>query len=280
MKKILVFLILLFSGGAVFYNVNSANPASLNVPIDGDLLAVHFIDVGQGDSIVIELPGDEVMLIDGGEKEYGNIVDKYVSDLGYASIDYLVATHPHTDHIGGLIEIVENFDIENIYMPKMTYNTKTYESLLMAISDKNYKITEAKTGVVIFEDESLKIEILSPIKDYDDANNNSAVIKLIYGNNSFLFMGDAEEVVEDTLNEDVDVIKVGHHGSPTSSSLDFIKSVSANYAFITVGENNYNHPNSDVIKNWEDSGSLVYRTDLCGNMVITSNGSELNFGGC
>ncbi len=280
MKKILVFIILLLSGGAYYYALGDVPSEDLLVPDNGDELQVHFIDVGQGDSIFVELPDDKSMLIDGGEREYGNIIDNYISNLGYTSIDYLVATHPHTDHIGGLIEIVEVFSIGNIYMPKMSYNTKTYEELLTTISENNYKIIEGKTGVIIYEDESLKIEIISPSKDYGDANNNSVVIKLIYGENSFLFMGDVEEVVEKTLNEDVDVIKVGHHGSPTSSSLDFINSVSAEYAFITVGENNYNHPNSDVIKNWEDSGSLVYRTDLCGNMVISSNGSELNFGGC
>ena len=218
------------------------------------------------------------MLIDAGTATSGKVVSNYISALNYTDIDYLVGTHPHADHIGGLSEVINKFDIGNIYMPKCVSTSKTYENLLETILNNNLSVKTAKSGVSILNEKDLKINILSPVKEYSDLNNCSAVIKLTYKNRSFLFMGDAEEAVEVDITEDVaaDVIKVGHHGSDTSSSYEFVQRVNASYAIISVGEDNqYDHPYEFIIERWENSGARVYRTDLDGSIIVKTNGENL-----
>ena len=245
-----------------------------------DNLKVHFIDVGQGDSIFIELPNDEVMLIDAGESSEEEKVYNYITNLGYNNIDYVVGTHPHTDHIGGLEYIINNISIENIYMPKAVSTSKTYESLLNTITNKNLKVKVAKANVNIISSDNLSVNIIAPNSEsYSNLNNYSAVIKIDYYNNSFLFMGDAEVLSEEEITSDVgaDVIKVGHHGSDSSSSLAFLNKVKPKYAIISVGANNqYNHPYDSIISRYESIGAQVYRTDLDGTIVATSDGTNIN----
>ncbi len=241
-------------------------------------LKVHFIDVGQGDSIFIELPNYETILIDAGTSSKSKVVSNYISLLGYTEIDYLIGTHPHADHIGGMASIVDSFDIGKIYMPKVSANTKTYENLLQTILDNGLSVKSAKAGVSILNSNDLNISIISPVSSsYNNLNNWSAVIKLQYLDKTFLFMGDAEELVENQLSDvDADVIKVGHHGSSSSSSKSFIEKVSADYAVISVGEGNqYDHPYASVIDDWKASGVKILRTDLDGTIVISSNGYNL-----
>lgn len=259
-------------------NSTTRNDSIYSNDIDGNL-KVNFIDVGQGDSIFIELPNEEVMLIDAGEKSEADKVNNYIKNLGYEKIDYVIGTHPHTDHIGALSLVIDSFDIRKIYMPKAISTSKTYENLLTTIKNKNLKVTTAKSGVNIINDKDLKIDIIAPVKDYSNLNNNSAVIKLVYKNISFLFMGDAEVMSEDdiTSNVESDVIKVGHHGSDSSSSVDFVNKVKAKYAIISVGEDNiYDHPYQEIIKRWEESGSKIYRTDLNGDIKIISDGDKIS----
>lgn len=241
-------------------------------------LVVHYIDVGQGDSTFIELPNGETMLIDAGERDRGDSVVAYINSAGYKKIDYLIGTHPHSDHIGGMAQVVNSLDIGKIYMPKAQTDTAVFENLLIAIKNKGMKIQTAKAGVTILSG-NLTVEILSPTEEeYDNLNNYSAVVKITYGSTSFLFMGDAESLVENEISADVsaDVIKVGHHGSNTSSSSQFIKRVGASIAVISVGEgNSYGHPDSAVVSAWEKSGAVVMRTDLCGTIVIGSDGTEI-----
>ena len=245
-----------------------------------DNLKVHFIDVGQGDSIFIELPNDEVMLIDAGESSEEEKVYNYITDLGYNNIDYVVGTHPHTDHIGGLEYIINNISVENIYMPKAVSTSKTYESLLNTISNKNLKVKVAKANVSIISSDNLSVNIIAPNSEsYSNLNNYSAVIKIDYYNNSFLFMGDAEVLSEEEITNDVqaDVIKVGHHGSDSSSSLEFLNKVKPKYAIISVGANNqYDHPYDSILSRYESIGAQVYRTDLDGTIVATSDGTNIN----
>ena len=245
-----------------------------------DNLKVHFIDVGQGDSIFIELPNDEVMLIDAGESSEEEKVYNYITDLGYNNIDYVVGTHPHTDHIGGLEYIINNINVENIYMPKAVSTSKTFESLLNTITNKNLKVKVAKANVNIISSDNLSVNIIAPNSEsYSNLNNYSAVIKIDYYNNSFLFMGDAEVLSEEEITSDVgaDVIKVGHHGSDSSSSLEFLNKVKPKYAVISVGTNNqYNHPYDSILSRYESIGSQVYRTDLDGTIVATSDGTNIN----
>lgn len=243
-------------------------------------IKIHYIDVGQGDSIFIELPNNSTMLIDAGESSKGQIVTNYIKSLGYSKIDYLVGTHPHTDHIGGLAYVINNFSIGSIYMPKAISTSKTYENLLNTISQKNLKVTTAKANVNILNNNNLKIDIIAPNSDsYSELNNYSAVVKIIYENRKFLFMGDAETKSENEIMSDVsaDVIKIGHHGSDTSSGQSFVNKVKAKYVIIMVGNNNrYDHPYQTIIDRWTSTGATIYRTDLNGNIIVTSDGNLLD----
>lgn len=243
-------------------------------------LKIHYLDVGQGDSTLIELPNGETMLIDAAEKSEASKIIQYIKDLGYNKINYIIGTHPHTDHIGGLASIIESFEVGSIYMPKVVATSKTYENLLTTIANQNLKIKTAKKGLNIIDTEKLKIKILSPSKnEYNNLNNYSAVLKLTYQNHQFLFMGDAEKEIEEEIANDVaaNVIKVGHHGSNTSSSESFVKQVKPNYAIISVGDNNkYNHPSDEIVNRWLNIGAKIYQTNKEGTIIVTSDGTNLN----
>ena len=281
MKKSIGYLIVLFIVIICyfFFNDSYAVLEKEVSSLDNPYIEVHFLDVGQGDSIFIEINNSKTMLIDASTSSYGNFIIDYISSLGYDRIDYLIATHPHADHIGSMQDIVLEYDIGDIYMPKVSTNTKTYENLLTAIDDKNLTIKKAYKGVKIIDEDELDVSILSPTKDeYDNLNNYSAVLKLTYKNVSYLFMGDSEEEVEENILDDVkaDVIKIAHHGSNSSSSLEFLKKVSPTYAVISVGEDNsYNHPHKEVLDRLEEIGSIVYRTDLDGNIIISTDGNKI-----
>ena len=234
--------------------------------------------VNIGDSIFIELPNKEIMLIDAGESYYSKRVIDYIDNLGYKKIDYVVGTHPHTDHIGGLESIIKKYDIGSVYMPKKQSNSRTFLNLLKAIKEKSLKINTAKSGISIIDSDNLKVKIISPTKEYNDSNNSSAVIKINYINRCFLFMGDAEVDAEKSITDDLecDVVKIGHHGSDTSSSESFVKKTKAKYAIVSVGANNkYKHPYDFVLKRWENIGSKVLRTDQLGDIVISTDGNNL-----
>lgn len=261
------------------FNQNNNQNQNDYINMNNDLLKVHYLDVGQGDSIFIELPNNETMLIDAAESYQSENIINYLKNLNYQKIDYVIGTHPHTDHIGGLKDIINTFEIGKIYMPKVVSTTKTYESLLMAIKDKNLKINTAKSGTSIIDTDALKINILAPNNStYTELNNYSVVTKITYGTTKFLFMGDAEKLSENEIKEDVtaDVIKIGHHGSNTSSSIDFIKKVNAKYGIISVGLNNkYNLPKEETITNWENSGTKIYLTSTNGNITAISDGTNI-----
>lgn len=268
-------------------NYDELAPSSNATPVvqnlEGDL-KMHFIDVGQGDAIFIELPNGETLLIDAGEAWKANNVFNYVNqNLGYITLNYIVATHPHSDHIGGLSLMLDSFNVNNIYMTKATSTSKTYENLLESIDFFGLKINTAKAGTILVEEEDLLVEIVSPVNDtYSNTNNYSAIVKITYNEISAIFMGDAEELIEEALVnsgdiQNVDVVKVGHHGSDSSSIDEFVTAANAKFAIISVGEGNtYNHPSADVVKKWEVSGSSVYQTDIHGNIVITTDGKSLS----
>lgn len=261
------------------FNQNNNQNQNDYINTYNDLLKVHYLDVGQGDSIFIELPNNETMLIDAAESYQSENIINYLKNLNYQKIDYVIGTHPHTDHIGGLKDIINTFEIGKIYMPKVVSTTKTYESLLMAIKDKNLKINTAKAGTSIIDTDALKINILAPNNStYTELNNYSVVTKITYGTTKFLFMGDAEKLSENEIKENVtaDVIKIGHHGSNTSSSIDFIKKVNAKYGIISVGLNNkYNLPKEEIITNWENSGTKIYLTSINGTIRASSDGTNI-----
>ena len=243
-------------------------------------LKVHFLDVGQGDSIFIELPTNETILIDASIKDASNKIINYLREENVSKIDYVFATHPHSDHIGGMSAVIKAFDIGQIYMPKAVTTTKTYENLLLTIKDKNLKIKTAKAGNTIIDTDDLKLVVLAPNQDsYESLNNYSIVLKLTYKEKSFLFMGDAETLSEKEITGDVqaDVLKVGHHGSRTSTSQAFLNKVNPSYAVIRVGLNNdYKHPHQEVIDRLEKKNIKLYRTDQNGDIIFTTDGYNID----
>ncbi len=242
-------------------------------------LNIYCLDVGQGDCTYMVFPDGKTMLIDAGEADS----DAYIKLRDYITegINYFVITHPHSDHAGGAEDVIDNYEIETILMPDAGNTSSFFENLLDKIAQEEIPVIQAKTGTVIHEREDFKAEIISPREEgYNDLNNMSAVVKITYGENEFLFMGDAEKEVEEDITADVrsDFIRVGHHGSNTSSSKSFLNRVKPKYAVISVGEfNSYGHPHREVLNRYEKIGTQIYRTDQMGNIFVTSDGKTIEF---
>ncbi|MBQ3566649.1 MAG: MBL fold metallo-hydrolase [Oscillospiraceae bacterium] len=243
-------------------------------------LTVHFIDVGQGDCTFIELPNGETMLIDAGETDQGDKVTTYINSQGYDEIDYTVATHAHSDHIGGMPEVLRTLEADDFYMTSAIATTNIYEEMLNVLKSTDTDVHSVMAGDVILDENNLLVEVVAPVViDEKEQNNNSVVIKLTYENSSFLFTGDAEEDEENDITHDIDcdVLKVGHHGSDTSSSVNFLDKVNPSYAVISCGMNNsYGHPTDELLKRLYDRNINVYRTDLQGTVIFTSNGNDVS----
>ncbi|MBR3994893.1 MAG: MBL fold metallo-hydrolase [Clostridia bacterium] len=238
------------------------------------LIRVHFLDAGQADSTFIELGNGQTMLIDAGLSGY-DVVD-YIEDLHYESIDYVVATHPHDDHIGGMATVLDSFKIGKMYMPKQAHTISAFDNMLDVIEKKSIDAYTAKAGVNITSSGILSIDILAPFADnYSNLNNCSAVVRITYGKTVLLFTGDAEQVIETQLLKsgiDADVLKVGHHGAGSSSAPSFIKAVSPEVAVISCGQgNSYGHPHADTLAILNEVGAKIYRTDEQGTIVVTAD---------
>ncbi|MBO5859769.1 MAG: MBL fold metallo-hydrolase [Clostridia bacterium] len=245
---------------------------------------VHYIDVGQGDCELVECDG-KFMLIDASENGYENEIINYLKKIGVEKLEYVVASHQHSDHIGGLAEVLEEFEAENIIMPRLTKEqtptNSTYKEFLKAVQGSGAKVIEAKVGAKYVLG-TADFEILGPVtNDAEDINNMSVVMRLDFGENSFLFTGDAEteeenEILENGGNVDCDVLKTGHHGSGTSSSKNFLNAVTPDICIISVGaDNKYGHPHDNAVKRMQKQTDKIYRTDICGDIVIESDGENL-----
>ena len=286
LTKALLVLIILVSGyfyTTYFDNKNITKDVTTNVKQtineSSSNLKIYFVDVGQADCILIN-DNNEYSLIDAGNNEDGEKIVKYFKDLGITKFKYVFGTHAHEDHIGGMDNIIENFQIEHFYMPDTITTTRTFEEVLDALEEKNIAFeTPEEDENLTFSDTVFKV--LHVGKDKRDLNDTSIVLKLTYKNTSYLFMGDATSSVEkDILDKDIksDVLKVGHHGSQYSSTISFLKKVSPKYAIIEVGKNNsYNHPKEVTLKKLEDLGTKIYRTDEDGTIILTSDGENMSF---
>lgn len=238
-------------------------------------LRVHFIDVGQGDSILIDL-GENEVLIDGGGKSPGIVT--YLSDHVDGAIEALVVTHPHADHIGGLIAVLNSFEVEEIWLSGDTSTSKTYQEFMSLVETEDASISEALRGQSI-EVDGLTLPILHPVKPlFDDTNNNSIVLRLCYGDIKFLFTGDAEKraetsILDSALVVQAQILKVGHHGSSSSSSTVFLNAVKPEVAIYMAGEGNrYDHPHEETLTALSEVGAEIYGTDIHGTIVITTDG--------
>lgn len=277
--------------GSIFYflepsqaNPNTPTPTpeivQANQEIqDGEKLQIWFLDVGQADSILIQ-DNDTYMLIDAGNNEDGEKLVSYFQSLGIESFQYVIGTHAHEDHIGGMNNIIDNFNIGTFYMPDAITTTATFESVLDSLEAKNIAF-QTPTVDSTFELGDTTIDVLYVGTDDTDLNNTSIVLKLTYGNTSVLFMGDAEKEVETIIEKkdiSADVLKVGHHGSNTSSSKTFLEKVNPSYAIISVGTgNSYGHPSNTTIQNLENLNTKIYRTDESGTIIMTTDGTNITF---
>lgn len=272
-----VLALALFCACTVTINLGGADTSA--APNSESKLIVHFLDVGQGDAIFIELPNGKTMLVDAGENYHGQGIIDYVQTIGYHKLDYVVATHPHEDHIGSMPYIVRNFEIGSIYMPDVTANTATFESLLKAIKAKGLRVKNGRTGVHIIKDGELTADIIAPDKpDESNLNNSSIVLLLTFGNVSYLLTGDAETKELNAIRADMHatVLKAGHHGSKTSTTQTLLKKISPSVTVISCGKNNdYGHPHAEVLKMLKSVNSSVYRTDRDQTVIVATDGSSL-----
>ena len=245
------------------------------IPADSDGLTVHFIDVGQADCALLLCDGQS-MLIDGGNVEDSDLVVAYLREQGISTLDYVVNTHAHEDHVGGLPAVLAVYETKNLWCPVTEYDSGCFE-------DFRYYADQQELELVCPDPGGTQITVLGPVKDDYDTNNSSIVLRADYGQTGFVFTGDAEEQAEKDILEygfDVSatVLKVGHHGSETSSCYQWLRAVDPAYAVISVGEgNSYDHPHDVVLSRLRDADAIVYRTDLQGHIVCESDGQNVTF---
>ena len=251
-------------------------------------LRVHFIDVGQGDSILIQA-GEHAMLVDAGTNESGGTVTDYLHSLNLTKLDYLIGTHPHEDHIGGLDDVILSFAIGTVIMPDVSHTTRTYEDVLDALLEKNLTVSSPQPGEAFsLGDASFTIlspsaEIAAEAQEVGDLNNLSVGIRLVYGSTAFVLCGDAESVSEEAMVQSglplkADVLKAGHHGSSTSTCGSFLDAVDPDYAVISCGkDNSYGHPHQETLDRLHAAGVSVFRTDEQGTVIAVSDGASISW---
>ena len=275
MKRLLICLILclLLSGCVV--------ERPMEVPADSSGLTVHYLDVGQADCILLQCDGAN-MLIDGGNVEDSDLVVAYLLDQDVTYLDYVVNTHAHEDHVGGLPGVLAVFETGNVWCPVKEYSSKCFRDFLHYADQQNLELVCPEPGST-YDLGSAVITVLGPVRDDYDTNNSSIVLRVDYGETSFLFTGDAEiQAEDDILNAGYDVsatvLKVGHHGSETSSGYRWLRAASPAYAVIQVGtDNSYGHPHEAAMSRLRDVEAEVYRTDFQGHIVCHSDGRTLTF---
>ncbi|MDO4534415.1 MAG: ComEC/Rec2 family competence protein [Clostridium perfringens] len=261
-----------------YENSQDNDDLSNNVHIVDEESEVHFIDTGNSDAILIKCE-DKAILIDGGDNNDEKLVVSYLKNQGVERIDYMIATHPHSDHIGGLDAVIKELDVKNLLVANGQANTKTYRDFIEAAANKGLNPSVPLEGAVFYLESNSYIKIFNTNGGIN-TNEESLVTLFVNGEDKFLFTGDAEEGTEkEILNDmiDVDVLKISHHGSKTSTSGEFLERVNPEYAVITVGENNkYKHPHEVTMEKLKENGIEVYRTDECGDIIFKSSGNNVS----
>lgn len=281
LKKNIILILLLSSFFYTFFSYVQKN----FFQVSNHNLRFHFIDVGQGDSSLIITPNGKTILIDAGDEAHAKKVVSYIREQGIEKLDLVIATHPDADHIGGMDKVIKNFDIGVFAMPDVSAKTNQYKQIQRELKAKKMKAIRLYQSDEVQIDDDIDFEILSPVKGkkYDDTNEYSIVAKIVYKDTSFILMGDATmenevDIINNVPDIDIDVLKLGHHGSSTSSSDYFITKTSPKIAIISCGKNNkYGHPHQEVMRVLKKHGVTPYRTDEMGDIVITSDGKEIKY---
>ncbi len=259
-------------------------PTAATVPPSGDGLMVHFVDVGQADCILIEC-GSEFAIIDGGNKDDGQLVVSYLEQQGVQELSAVICTHAHEDHVGGLPSVLSVYPTAAVYAPTRTYSSNIFDDFLYYTDQQRLEVTIPAPGDTLTVGDAV-LTVLGPVQSYAETNDTSIVVRLDYGETSFLFTGDMEVAAEndmldywaDTGTFDVDVLKVGHHGSDTSTGYRFLNAVMPTYGVISVGEgNSYGHPNDEPLSRLKQAGVVILRTDKLGAITANSDGFEIAF---
>ena len=278
---IIIGLIVYFFGPDMF---DGGSERTGKILMDGTM-QVHFIDIGQGDSALIVTPDGKNILIDAGTNSSEKDLKFYLDSQEIKEIEYAVMTHPHEDHIGGADMVINTYDVKNVIMPDVTHDSVTFERMLEAIDKNNVNMITPKVGDV-YKIGDVSFKVLAPINTkYSSLNDYSVVIRLDYGGTSFMFTGDAEKLSEkEMLSEHnisefaCDVLKVGHHGSTTSTSIEFLRAVNPTAAIISCATgNSYGHPHRETIDSLVDEGVEIYRIDQLGTVVFKANGADVTY---
>ena len=278
----LLAIIVLLVGG--YFGIDLSGIFNENSTEVEGVMEISYLDVGQGDSIYIKV-NDFDILIDAGPKSSSEKLLSQLKDKNIDDFEMIIATHPHEDHIGGMADVLKEYDVESFYMPKLSHTTKTFENMVTTISNKGLKIKQIKEGMSFDLGEGAKMEVYSPIyESYEEFNDYSPIMKLTYGDTSFIFTGDAEAHAEEEVvlkypkDLKADVLKCGHHGSSTSSTEEFLEAVKPEYGVISCGVNNkYGHPHKETLQKISNFNIKVYRTDLQGQIIATSDGKNITF---
>lgn len=278
---LLVLIVIAFGAG-----LEKTDNDNFNNYSSGDAY-IHFIDVGQGSSTLIQV-GNKGILIDGGERDYGDYVSDYINSCGIDTISLVVASHPHSDHIGGLLDVIDDYQIDKVLMPELTDinmpSTKVYEDLLDSIVEKELTVSVAEVGDK-YSMEGVKLEIFGPVEQFDDLNDMSIICKATVNGTEFMILADAEKPALSASYSELnykadfssDVIVMGHHGSSTSVYNSFLNAVDADVAVISCGrDNSYGHPHEEALNYIEENSMTLYRTDYEGDIVFkcTESGYE------
>jgi len=279
LKYTFICICIAFISISVTIGYNSITKTNLNLENN---MVTHFIDVGQGDSILIQVNNKNI-LIDSGTSDSTKKLIRYLKKNNIKKLDYVIATHPHEDHIGGMASVINTFDIGMFYAPKATATSECFTDMIRALKNKKLNINVAKPNISLDLGPNTTCVMLSPNSEtYENENNYSCVIKVSYKSSTYLFMGDAEELAEQELLENkydlsAQVLKVGHHGSKTSTSQEFLNKVSPKIAIISCGfYNTFGHPYRGTLDKFKKINSIVYRTDLDKNIILISDGTNIN----
>lgn len=275
----IICIILSCYSGILFKPIENNTQSS--IVTQENTLTTHFLDIGQGDCIFIELPNEETLLIDSGDKGNADFILQYIQDLGYNKINYVIATHPHADHIGSFTPILQGIEIDKFFLPNKIHSTKLFSTMYDTLIEQNIDYVFVSTGYYLLNENDLTIKVLSPnnIK-YSNLNDYSIVIKLDYGESEFLFAGDAEfpiekELMKNNIDIDSDVFKVSHHGADSANSKDFVQMVSPEISIISCGTpNKYGHPHVQTLDILIEEETEIYRTDELGTIIIEADNNE------